>query len=175
MLRGSIAKARKIWGGTGRQWRRAGHERILACDQGKGTDQMSGGQSTGLQNRPGAGNPSGMSSMAGCWSRAGPARQSGKRRPAGWISRPAKGQPEAQYNLGYLYENGRGVPKDDDEAAAALNLPSRAASQNQRDALGAPGGIFIDWAKGVPKNISRAALLLYAAAMEGSRPGHCGT
>lgn len=37
-----------------------------------------------------------------------------------------KGDPDAQYNLAYLYENGLGVPKDE---ARALDLYQQAADQ----------------------------------------------
>jgi TPR repeat protein len=37
-----------------------------------------------------------------------------------------KGDPDAQYNLAYLYENGLGVPKDE---ARALELYQQAADQ----------------------------------------------
>jgi TPR repeat protein len=37
-----------------------------------------------------------------------------------------EGDPDAQYNLAYIYENGLGVPKDD---AKALELYQRAADQ----------------------------------------------
>ena len=35
----------------------------------------------------------------------------------GWQGRAEKGDPEAQYGLGYMYRNGQGVPQDYKEAA----------------------------------------------------------
>ena len=43
-----------------------------------------------------------------------------------------EGDPDAQYNLAYLYENGLGVPKDE---AKALELYQKSADQGHSDAL----------------------------------------
>jgi TPR repeat protein len=42
-----------------------------------------------------------------------------------------EGDPDAQYNLAYLYENGLGLPKDE---AKALELYQKAADQGHSDA-----------------------------------------
>lgn len=51
------------------------------------------------------------------------------------------GDPDAQYNLAYLYENGLGVPKDE---AKALELYQQAAAQGHsaaQDNLGARSSV----------------------------------
>ena len=42
------------------------------------------------------------------------------------------GDPDAQYNLAYLYENGLGLPKDEDKA---LELYQKAADQGHSEAV----------------------------------------
>lgn len=47
-------------------------------------------------------------------------------RIAKWRREAQAGDPDAQYNLAYIYENGLGVPKDE---AKALELYQQAANQ----------------------------------------------
>lgn len=47
-------------------------------------------------------------------------------RIAKWQREAQAGDPDAQYNLAYIYENGLGVPKDE---AKALELYQQAANQ----------------------------------------------
>jgi len=47
-------------------------------------------------------------------------------RIAKWQREAQEGDPDAQYNLAYIYENGLGVPKDE---AKALELYQQAAAQ----------------------------------------------
>ncbi|TRW95124.1 tetratricopeptide repeat protein [Candidatus Methylobacter oryzae] len=60
---------------------------------------------------------------------------------AQWTKEAKAGDPDAQYNLAYIYENGLGVPKDE---AKALELYQQAAAQGNSaaqdniDALGSP-------------------------------------
>lgn len=58
-----------------------------------------------------------------------------------WRREAKAGDPDAQYNLAYIYENGLGVPKDE---AKALELYQQAANQghsaarNNIDAMSPP-------------------------------------
>lgn len=51
---------------------------------------------------------------------------------AQWQREANAGDPDAQYNLAYIYENGLGVPKDE---AKALELYQQAADQGYSGAL----------------------------------------
>lgn len=50
---------------------------------------------------------------------------------ARWRKEAKAGDPDAQYNLAYIYENGLGVPKDE---AKALELYQQAADQGHSEA-----------------------------------------
>lgn len=162
---GNPGKALEIWeemakNGDGQAMNNIG----VLYDQGTGVEPDAGRALHWFAEAANAGNPAGMNNY-------GRMLESGKGVPANpeeaarWFDMAAReGQPEAQYNLGFLYENGRGVPRDD---AAAAAWYSRAASLKQKDAL-ARLGHFYRIGKGVPINRQRGALLLYAAAMEGS-------
>lgn len=67
---------------------------------------------------------------------------------------------EAFYNLGYLYENGLGVPKD---AAKAASLYSQAAGKGNPSALYALGWLYHD-GSGVPCDKSKAVECFLKAA-----------
>ncbi len=160
---GDYATARGIWeklaaDGDNQAMNNLG----VLYDQGNGVEPDAGRALHWFAEAANAGNPSGMNNY-------GRLLEQGKGIPANpeeaarWFDQAARlGQPEAQYNLGFLYENGRGVPKDD--AAAWYG---RAASLKQKDAL-ARLGHFYHIGRGVEQNTQRGALLLYAAAMEGS-------
>ncbi len=76
-----------------------------------------------------------------------------------------QGLAEAQSNFGVMYDTGRGVPQDDDEAAkwyrkgAEQNLPG--AQENL--------GVFYARGRGVPQNYVQALLWLNLAAEQGSK------
>lgn len=163
--RGDYEEARRIWekmaaSGDSQAMNNLG----VLYDQGKGVDVDAGRAVYWFAQSANAGNPAGMSNY-GRMLEQGRGIPANPEEAARWFDQAArKGQPEAQYNLGFLYENGRGVPKDD---AAAAAWYSRAASLKQPDALARLGHLFRN-GQGVAKNEERGALLLYAAAMEGS-------
>ena len=67
-------------------------------------------------------------------------------------ARAEVGQPEAQYTLGWMYENGLGVPEDDAEAVAWFHL---AAEQGQPQALWYLGDMYSE-GLGVPQDFVEA-------------------
>ena len=75
-----------------------------------------------------------------------------------WFAKSAaQGDPDAQYSLGQLYEDGRGVPQDYSLAAAWY----RVACENRPDYGGAGEGcnslaILYEEGKGVPKSAVKA-------------------
>lgn len=162
---GDFETARKIWEDLAKNGDAQAMNNLgVIYDQGKGVEPDAGRAAHWFAESANAGNPSGMANY-------GRLLEQGRGVPANlaeaarWFDMAARqGQPEAQYNLGYLYEHGHGVKKDDEAAAAWY---SRAAASRQKDAL-ARLGHFYRIGKGVEKNESRANLLLYAGAMEGS-------
>lgn len=162
---GDIAKARNIWeemaaNGDAQAMNNLG----VLYDTGKGVEPDIGRALHWFAKSANAGNPSGMNNY-GRMLEQGRGMPANAEEAARWFDLAAReGQSEAQYNLGILYEMGRGVPRDETAAAAWY---SRAASLRQKDAL-AKLGHFYRIGKGVEKNPQRGALLLYAAAMEGS-------
>ena len=77
--------------------------------------------------------------------------------------RAAKGDPEAQFNLGKMYEAGRGSYKKDYAEAARWY---RAAAE-QGDAFAqASLGILYRFGKGVPQDVVEAYMWLYLAASQ---------
>lgn len=164
---GDYAKARRIWeelanNGNSQAMNNLG----VLFDLGKGVEADPGRAAHWFAQAANAGNPSGMSNY-GRMLEQGRGIPANVSEAARWFDQAArKGQPEAQYNLGYLYEHGHGVARDDRAAAAWY---SRAAAQQQKEAL-ARLGHFYRIGRGVEQNRERATLLLYAAAMEGSRP-----
>lgn len=163
--KGDITAARKIWEDLAAKGDAQAMNNLGALyDQGKGVEPDIGRAFHWFAASANAGNPSGMNNY-GRMLEQGRGAPANAEEAARWFDKAARqGQPEAQYNLGFLYENGRGVPADDRAAAAWY---SRAASMRQKDAL-ARLGHFYRTGKGVEKNEQRGALLLYAAAMEGS-------
>lgn len=163
--KGDINTARKIWEELAANGDAQAMNNLGALyDQGAGVEPDTGRAFHWFAASANAGNPSGMNNY-GRMLEQGRGAPANAEEAARWFDKAARqGQPEAQYNLGYLYENGRGVPMDEKAAAAWY---SRAASMRQKDAL-ARLGHFYRTGKGVEKNEQRGALLLYAAAMEGS-------
>lgn len=163
---GDLAKARTLWEelaakGDGQAMNNLG----VLHDQGLGVAPDSGRALHWFAQSANAGNPSGMNNY-GRMLQHGRAIPANPEEAARWFDLAARqGQPEAQYNLGYLYESGQGVPQDDSAAAAWY---SRAASLRQKDAL-ARLGHFYRIGRGVSQDKQRAVLLLYGAAMEGSK------
>lgn len=162
---GDIATARKIWEELAQKGDAQAMNNLgTLYDQGHGVEPDTGRAFHWFASSANAGNPSGMNNY-GRLLEQGRGAPANPEEAARWFDKAARqGQPEAQFNLGFLYEHGRGVPKDMQAAAAWY---SRAASMQQKDAL-ARLGHFYRTGTGVEKNIQRGALLLYAAAMEGS-------
>lgn len=162
---GDLVTARKIWEEQAKKGDAQAMNNLgTLYDQGKGVEPDAGRAFHWFAESANAGNPSGMNNY-GRMLEQGRGAPANPEEAARWFDKAARlGQPEAQFNLGFLYEHGRGVPQDD---AAAAAWYSRAASMQQKDAL-ARLGHFYRTGKGVEKNEPRGALLLYAAAMEGS-------
>ncbi|NNE84257.1 MAG: sel1 repeat family protein, partial [Alphaproteobacteria bacterium] len=72
---------------------------------------------------------------------------------AQWRPLAANGHVEAQFNIGAIYEEGLGVPKDPSEAAGWYGL---AASQGHAQAQYNMGVLYAD-GRGVPRDDARAA------------------
>jgi TPR repeat protein len=81
-----------------------------------------------------------------------------------------QGNPRAQANLGYMYDNGEGVPKDNTEA---MKWYRKAADQFRKaaDEGNADGqyhlGVMYDYGQGVPKDYAEAAKWFRKAADQG--------
>lgn len=163
--RGDIVTARKIWEEEAKKGDAQAMNNLgTLYDQGKGVEPDAGRAFHWFAESANAGNPSGMNNY-GRLLEQGRGVPANPEEAARWFDKAARlGQPEAQFNLGFLYEHGRGVPKDDNAAAAWY---SRAASMQQKEALARLGHFYLT-GRGVEKNPQRGALLLYAAAMEGS-------
>lgn len=163
---GDLTKAREIWEklaaeGDGQAMNNLG----VLYDQGQASERDAGRALRWFAEAANAGDPAGMNNYARLLEQ-GKGIPANPEEAARWFDLAArKGQPEAQYNIGYLYENGRGVPRDE---AAAAAWYSRASSLRQKDAMARLGHMY-RVGKGVEKNAAKATLLLYAAAMEGSR------
>ena len=76
----------------------------------------------------------------------------------------ANGNAEAQTNLGDLYYDGRGVPKDYDQAALWFR---KAAEQGNADAQLSLGYLYLD-GEGVPQDATQAAAWSRKAADQGN-------
>ena len=73
------------------------------------------------------------------------------------------GNAEAQFNLGEMYANGRGVPKDDAQAVSWLR---KAAGRGHAKAQLGLGGMYFS-GRGVPQNYAIAVLWIRYAAQQG--------
>src|SRR5262249_21354830 len=74
-----------------------------------------------------------------------------------------QGYASAQYNLGVVYKNGQGVPKD---LGRAAELYQKAADQGDASAQNNLGVLYEN-GQGVPKDLGRAAELYQKAADQG--------
>ena len=74
-----------------------------------------------------------------------------------------KGDADAQYNLGWMYADGEGVPEDDKEA---VKWYRKAAEQGHADAQYSLGLMYAD-GKGVPQDDKEAAKWYRKAAEQG--------
>lgn len=82
-----------------------------------------------------------------------------------------KGYPEAQYNLGIMYEQGEGVPKD---YHAALHWYHQASSRGYGDASFQIGRMYV-WGRGVSRDAVKADKWYMKAANQGSVEGQLTT
>lgn len=80
-----------------------------------------------------------------------------------WKPLAEQGNAEAQYNLGVLYQYGRGAPQDDAEAAKWFR---QAAEQGDPDAQYSLGVLYSE-GRGVDKDLDAAATWLRRAADQG--------
>lgn len=76
-----------------------------------------------------------------------------------------RGNPAAQFNLGVMYANGQGVPRDDAEAARWFH---KAAVQGYANAQRNLGVIYI-LGRGVPQDYVRGYLWSELSAAQGDR------
>lgn len=75
-------------------------------------------------------------------------------RAAEWYRRAAEqGHPDAQYNLGFMYLLGEGVPSDADEG---LRLLRRAADQEAESAFRLLADVYRNGYYGVPLDLAEA-------------------
>lgn len=92
-----------------------------------------------------------------------------------------QGQARAQYNLGYMYASGMGVPQDDEEAARWYRLAAEQGYARAQDTLGALArdghasaqynlGLMHANGRGVPQNDKVAARWYGRAAKQGYAP-----
>ena len=75
-----------------------------------------------------------------------------------------QGHAVAQYNLGLLYANGQGVPKDDGQARQWYE---KAAAQGRADAQ-VNLGILYDYGRGVPQDYKKAVYWYRLSAKQGN-------
>ena len=81
-----------------------------------------------------------------------------------WYTRAAEqGYAEAQYNLGYMYEQGRGVAQD---YTQAVDWYRKAAEQNEAAAQYSLG-LMYEQGTGVPRNLTEASRWYQLAAKNG--------
>lgn len=76
-----------------------------------------------------------------------------------------QGNAEAQFDLGFMYANGKGVPQDYAEAAKCYR---KAADQGRPLAQFNLGNLYVD-GRGVPKNYVEAYVLFSLAASASTR------
>ena len=80
-----------------------------------------------------------------------------------WLSAAAAGDAKAQYNLGVIYDHGKGVPEDDAEAAKWFRLAAE-----QGDAMAQFNlGLMYSNGEGVPNNDAEAVQWYRRAAEQG--------
>jgi uncharacterized protein len=76
-----------------------------------------------------------------------------------------QGYADAQSNLGFMYDNGNGVPENDAEAVKWYRL---AAEQGNADAQSNLGGMYYD-GEGVPENYLAAYVWYSVSAAKGNQ------
>jgi len=81
-----------------------------------------------------------------------------------WQPLAKQGQAVAQYNLGLLYANGQGVPKDD---AQARQWYEKAANQEHADAQVNLGSLY-DYGRGGPQDFKMAVRWYSRSANQGN-------
>ena len=81
-----------------------------------------------------------------------------------WRPLAEQGHAAAQYNLGLLYANGQGVPKDD---VQARQWYEKAAAQGRADAQ-VNLGILYDYGRGVPQDFKKAVYWYRLSANQGN-------
>jgi len=84
-----------------------------------------------------------------------------------WRPLAAQGNPTAQNNLGIMYLDGKGVPRNTDEAVRYLSLSAAAGSPQGQNNL---GGLYRD-GKGLPRDYAKAAQWFAASASQGNSAG----
>ena len=84
-----------------------------------------------------------------------------------WLPLAKKGHSAAQFNLGLMYSNGRGVPKDEGEAVAWFR---KAANQDNAEAQYNLGVMYGN-GNGVPKDEREAVAWYRKAADQGNANG----
>src|SRR5206468_3838971 len=110
-----------------------------------------------------------LASLPGYWLIAAPLAALKRSRKAAELYQKAvdHGNAFAQNNLGRLYEDGQGVPKDSSKAA---ELYQKAADQGNAFAQNNHGRLYQN-GEGVPKDLSKAAELYQKAADRGNAFG----
>ncbi len=85
-----------------------------------------------------------------------------------WFRRGAEqGDAEAQFNLGFMYSEGRGVPQD---YAEAVRWYRRGAVQGFAGAQYNLGGMYLE-GRGVPQDYVQAHMWINLAAAQGDEDG----
>ena len=83
-----------------------------------------------------------------------------------WRPLAAQGDAKAQNNLGFMYANGQGVPKDDVEAVKWFRLAAEQGHAKAQTNL----GIMYDTGEGVPEDDVEAVKWYRLAAEQGHAP-----
>ena len=82
-----------------------------------------------------------------------------------WRPLAEKGNTDAQYGLGLIYDSGKGVPQNNAEAVRWYRM---AAEQGDADAQSSLGFLYAK-GQGVPQDLVQAHLWLYLAAAQGDK------
>ena len=85
-----------------------------------------------------------------------------------WRPLAEQGNPAAQFNLGFMYGNGRGEAEDD---AEAVKWYSKAAEQGVVGAMFLIGSTYASGGRGVPPNLVPANMWFNIAAAYGDENG----
>lgn len=117
----------------------------------------------GLHYAKGEGVPKDVAQAVAWWRKAAEPREQMWEDSSGEKS-PDQGDASAQFYLGWAYDNGEGVPKDDVQAVAWYR---KAAEQGYADAQNALGFSY-DHGEGVPRDALRAYMWFNLAAAKGN-------